>query len=327
MSDKPVQPIIKKIKKVSGHAHHGGAWKIAYADFVTAMMAFFLLMWLLNATSEEQRRGIANYFDPFASTSKGGGYEGVMGGTSIKETQGAMDDAAENAIRVKPMPPTERGQGGTAAGETEHPDVNANDNGGKTEDVKKQDEESAKKDIENNLIKASQAQTYKSQQEEESKLNEVSEQIKQTIEKMPDLKELNQNIKIVLTKEGLNIEIIDHLKNAMFPSGSSRMYKQMEDILKVVATAIKGVPNKLNIIGHTDANQYAQRSLLTNWELSTDRANASRRILTENGVDKSRINSILGKADTELADPQNPMAPENRRVVITLLRQVKANKE
>lgn len=327
MSDKPVQPIIKKIKKGGGHGHHGGAWKIAYADFVTAMMAFFLLMWLLNATSEEQRRGIANYFDPFASTSKGGGYDGVMGGTSIKEIEGTMDDAQESNIKVKPTPPTERGKGGQAAGETEHPDVNANDNGGKTEDIKKQQEESAKKDIENKLIKASEAQAFKSQQEEESKLNEVSEQIKQTIEKMPDLKELNQNIKITLTKDGLNIEIIDHLKNAMFPSGSSRMYKQMEDILKVVATAIKGVPNKLNIVGHTDANQYSQRSLLTNWELSTDRANASRRILVENGVEKSRVNSIQGKADTDLADPQNPMAPENRRVVITLLRQVKVNKE
>lgn len=327
MSDKPVQPIIKKIKKVTGHGHHGGAWKIAYADFVTAMMAFFLLMWLLNATSEEQRRGIANYFDPFASTSKGGGYDGVMGGTSIKESTGAMDDTPLSTIKIKPMPPTERGKGGDAAGETVTPDVNANDNGGRTEDIKKREEDSAKKDIENKLIKASQVQAYKSQQEEESKLNEVSEQIKQSIEKMPDLKELNKNIKISLTKDGLNIEIIDHLRNAMFPSGSSRMYKQMEDILKVIATAIKEVPNKLNIIGHTDANQYSQRSLLTNWELSTDRANASRRILVNNGVDKNRINAIEGKADTDLADPQNPMAPENRRVVIALLRQVKVNKE
>ena len=326
MSEKPVQPIIKKIKKVAAHGHHGGAWKIAYADFVTAMMAFFLLMWLLNATSEEQRRGIANYFDPFATTSKGGGYDGVMGGTSIKETQGAMDDTPINVIKVKPTPPAEKGKGGEAAGETESPDPAANDNGGKTEDVKKREEEAAKKEINDKLIKASSADAYKSQQEEESKLNEVSDKIKQTIMKMPELKELSQNVKIVMTKEGLNIEIVDQMKNAMFPSGSSRMYKQMEDILKVVSSAIKGVPNKINITGHTDANQYAQRSLLTNWELSTDRANASRRILVSQGVDQSRINAVTGKADTDLSNPKNPMAPENRRVVITLLRQIKANK-
>ena len=323
MSNKPVQPIIKKIKKVSGHGHHGGAWKIAYADFVTAMMAFFLLMWLLNSTSEEQRRGIANYFDPFATTSKGGGYEGVMGGTSIKETDGTMDETPDNAIKVKPTPPSEKGKGGQAAGETQTPDPVANDNGGKTEDVKKQQEDAAKKEIESKLLKESQEQTFKSQQEEESKLNEVSDKIKQNLMKMPELRELSDNVKIVLTKDGLDIEIIDQLKNAMFPSGSSRMYKQMEDILKVVAVAIRDVPNKFNITGHTDANQYSQRSLLTNWELSTDRANASRRILVDNGVDKSRLNTVMGKADTDPANPENPIAPENRRVVISLLREIK----
>ncbi|WP_051908453.1 flagellar motor protein MotB [Candidatus Odyssella acanthamoebae] len=321
MSEKSQQPIIKKIKKVSGNSHHGGAWKIAYADFVTAMMAFFLLMWLLNATSEEQRRGIANYFDPFATTSKGGGNLGVMGGTSIKETTGSLNETEQNKITVKPTPPTEKGAGGQAAGEVENIDPDANDNGGKTEEERKKDE--AKKEIEDKLHKAPSDKGYASKKEEENKLNEVSELIKQNLNKMPELKDLHNNIKIVMTDEGLNIEIIDQIKNAMFPSGSSRMYKQMEDILKVIASAIKDVPNKIKISGHTDANQYSQRSLLTNWELSTERANASRRVLVGAGVNESRIESVNGKADRDLADPKNPLAPENRRVVVTLLRQIK----
>ncbi|MBW8310220.1 MAG: OmpA family protein [Candidatus Paracaedibacteraceae bacterium] len=321
MSEKSQQPIIKKIKKVSGNAHHGGAWKIAYADFVTAMMAFFLLMWLLNATSEEQRRGIANYFDPFATTPKGGGNLGVMGGTSIKETTGSLDETEQNRITVKPTPPTEKGAGGQAAGEVENIDPEANDNGGKTEEERKKDE--AKKEIEDKLRKAPADKGYASKKQEENKLNEVSELIKQNLNKMPELKDLHNNVKIVMTAEGLHIEIVDQIKNAMFPSGSSRMYKQMEDILKLIASAIKDVPNKIKVSGHTDANQYNQRSLLTNWELSTERANASRRVLVGAGVNDNRIESVNGKADRDLADPKNPFAPENRRVVITLLRQIK----
>ncbi|WP_010297883.1 flagellar motor protein MotB [Candidatus Odyssella thessalonicensis] len=321
MSEKPPQPIIKKIKKVSGDGHHGGAWKIAYADFVTAMMAFFLLMWLLNATSEEQRRGIANYFDPFASTPKGGGNMGVMGGTSIKETVGTFDETQQNKITVKPTPPTEKGPGGEAAGVSENVDPQADDNGGKTEEERQK--EAARREIEERLKKTPQTKAYASKQQEEAKLNEISEEIKQNLNKMPELKELSNNIKIELTNEGLNIEIIDQLKNAMFPSGSSRMYKQMEDILKSIAKAIQGVPNKIKISGHTDANQYSQRSMLTNWELSSERANASRRVLVSGGVAEERITSINGRADRELANPTNPYAPENRRVVITLLREIK----
>lgn len=319
MSEKPQQPVIKKIKKASGDHHHGGAWKIAYADFVTAMMAFFLLMWLLNSTSEEQRRGIANYFDPFATTSKGGGNLGVMGGTSIKETVGNLDESERNRIALKPTPPAERGPGGQAAGEAENTDPQANDTGGRTEDDRKKEE--AKREIESRLQKISPT-AYASKQQEESKFNEISEKIRQTLNQMPELKELSANIKLEITKEGLNIEIIDQVKNAMFPSGSSRMYKQMEDFLKLIASAIQDVPNQIKISGHTDANQYSPRSLLTNWELSTERANASRRVLAGAGITDDRIVAVNGNADRQLANPQNPLAPENRRVVITLLRQI-----
>lgn len=319
MSEKPPQPIIKKIKKVSGGGHHGGAWKIAYADFVTAMMAFFLLMWLLNATSEEQRRGIANYFDPFATSAKGGGNFGVMGGTSIKEDTGSLDETAQNSITIKPTPPTEKGVGGQAAGEVQNNDPTANNNGGKTDEERQN--ETAKKDIENKLMKTPSDKGYATKQQEEQKLNEVSKQINQDLNKMPDLKDLHNNVKIVMTKEGLNIEIIDQVKTAMFPSGSSRMYKQMEDILKSVASAIKDVPNKIKIAGYTDANQYSQRSLLTNWDLSTERANASRRVLVGAGVDNGRLDAIIGKGATDPINAKDPFAPENRRVVITLLRQ------
>jgi len=150
MAKKQQPIIIKKIKKGGAHPHHGGAWKIAYADFVTAMMAFFLLMWLLNATSEEQKRGIANYFDPFAAEAKGGGNMGVMGGTSVKENQGSLDDKS-NRVALKPTPLTEKGAGGNAAGVSHKQNADASDTGGMTENDK--DNAEAKKDIQEKLLK------------------------------------------------------------------------------------------------------------------------------------------------------------------------------
>lgn len=322
MSKKDAPIIIKKIKKGGHGGHHGGAWKIAYADFVTAMMAFFLLMWLLNATSEEQRRGIANYFDPFAAETKGGGNMGVMGGTSVKEKDGTLEDKSTR-ISLHPTPLSEKGAGGTAAGVAKNQDEHASDNGGTTEEEKAKN--MARKDIEDKLMKQSPAknQKFDSKQAEEKALNSISENIKKVIEANPELKKLGDHIRMEMTAEGLKISVIDQIKTAMFPSGSSRMYQQMDDILRVIATAIKDVPNKITITGHTDGAQYRQGAIFSNWELSAERANATRRILSQDGVNDNRYESVSGKADRELFDPKHPDNPQNRRVAITLLREFK----
>lgn len=319
MTDKPTI-IIKKIKKAGHGGHHGGAWKIAYADFVTAMMAFFLLMWLLNATSEEQKRGIANYFDPLSSEAKGGGNLGVMGGTSIQETDGSLDDSS-NRIKIRPAPLAEKGPGGQGTGITKTENADATNNGGMTEEDRAK--EQAKQEIQEQLMKQNTNSTFKSKEEEEKALKEASEALEKKIQSTPELVQLSENVKVELTDEGLRISIIDQTKTAMFPNGSSRMYKQMQDLLASIGTAIKDLPNKIAIAGHTDGNQYTANSLFSNWELSSERANASRRILSQNGVEEERFQSVEGKADRELFDPTNPQNPQNRRITVTLLREIK----
>lgn len=316
-SDKKQPIIIKKIKK-SGHgAHHGGSWKIAYADFVTAMMAFFLLMWLINVTSEEQRRGIANFFDPIASGSKMSGNQGVMGGTSIKEKDGTLS-TSNSRITIKPAPLTEKGHGGQAAGDSKNKEDDAHQFAGMTEEEKQKI--IAQQDIQSKLVAT---KTYKNKEEEENSFKGISDQVKQAIESIPELKELKNNVNIEETKEGLRINIIDQNNQSMFPSGSSRMYKQMQQILTQVARAIKDVPNKIDISGHTDSVPYTSNSLFSNWELSAERANATRRVLAESGISDTRFDSVIGKADRDPFDAENPKSASNRRISITLLREIK----
>lgn len=334
--------IIKKIKKGGGHGHHGGSWKIAYADFVTAMMAFFLLMWLLNATSEEQKRGIANYFSPVSVGTQGGGNWGVMGGMSIADKSGTMS-ASKSEIEVKPQPTREKGLGSTSKiqGKTasispqEMVKHNDSEEEKKEEDEKKAAEdqdEDAKKDSNkdnNKLAEASihgedvapVAEKVTNLEKEQKLFKEISEQLKQSIQKSPELKDLFDNMIIEQTEEGLRIQIIDREKKAMFPNGGSRMYKQMQDLLEHVAQAIKNIPNRISISGHTDASPYANNRTFGNWELSTERANASRRVLRDSGVDESRFESVVGRADNELFNKADPKSEENRRISIVLLHQ------
>lgn len=319
MNQNQVQPIIKKIKKASHGGHHGGSWKIAYADFVTAMMAFFLLMWLVNATSEEQKRGLANYFDPISVGSKNGGSMGVMGGMSIKDSQGRMDESSSR-ITLKPTPPTEKGQGGESIGHSQSNDPTAQKSGGLTEEEKQKIE--AEADLNSRLIKV---KNYETPGQEKEAFQNVTQKLKQSLEKIPELKELHENVIIEETEEGLRIQIVDQMKRSMFPSGSSRMYLQMQELLMQVALAIKDVPNKIKITGHTDATPYSPNSIFSNWELSTERANASRRVLNDGGVTETRIVSVSGTADRELLNKEEPQSPQNRRIAIVLLKEAKSS--
>lgn len=283
--------IIKKVKK-GGGGHHGGAWKVAYADFVTAMMAFFLLLWLLNVTTDEQKFAISNYFDPtFPKVSEAvSGAGGVMGGTTMA-TEGAMSSQVQ-PVTQPPMQDTTRKGGGDQT------------------TVQMNQSETSQEEAEA-ILRRNEEQVFK----------QVEQQIRQALESSEDLKALTNNLLMDITDEGLRIQIVDQDKTAMFPSGSAQMYYKTRELMALVAKAVATLPNKLSVRGHTDSSPYPLGNVYDNWELSADRANASRRALLDGGLAPARIAHVQGKADTEHLDKANPMAPLNRRISMVLLRQ------
>lgn len=279
-----VEPIIvKKIKK-GGGGHHGGAWKVAYADFVTAMMAFFLLLWLLNVTTKEQQEGIAEYFDPNPriSTSESGA-GGMLGGLTVSP-DGAMVDTQQ------PVTPQTDQSPALIAG-SEKPD---------TQDTEKTKE------------------TRDPQEEEQFK--EVEEAIEKAMAESDELRALSENLMIDVTPEGLRIQILDQDGEAMFPSGSAEMYAKTRTLLAKVAEIIKKMPNDVSLRGHTDSSPYGSGANYTNWELSSDRANSSRRVLLDAGLPDSKINNVVGKSDKDHLF-ENAKDARNRRISIILLRE------
>jgi chemotaxis protein MotB len=289
--------IIIRRKKGGGAAHHGGAWKVAYADFVTAMMAFFLLLWLLNATTTEQKLGISNYFDPLGAVKSQGGGEGVLGGQS--PTPAGSQKAATAPVSV--MLPL---QSKPAPGETEDSEGDLN--------VKKQDQEPEPTDerLQEALAK-----------KEQSEFEKAEAVLRQAIQSVPELKDLADSVKIDQTPEGLRIQLLDQDKMSMFAKGSARMEEYTRKLLGLVAQAIKPLPNKLSLSGHTDSIPYQTVTGYTNWELSADRANASRKALIEAGIAPDRIQQVVGKADRDHLFPDQPNSPRNRRISIVLMRE------
>lgn len=277
-----LQPIIvKKIKK-GGGGHHGGAWKVAYADFVTAMMAFFLLLWLLSVTTDEQKEGIANFFDPnpkISQTVSGAG--GMLGGLSISQ-EGAM------VTQRQAMPQPEDNSPSLREGQD------------------KISEEALKEEI---------------RKREETNFKKAENAIKDAIKDNPELKELEKNLMMDMTPEGLRIQIVDSEGKPMFPSGSSEMYERTQKLLAKVAEIIRKMPNEISVRGHTDSVPYAKGNSYTNWELSADRANASRRVLISSGFPESRVNNVLGKSDKDHLVTDKPADARNRRISVILLRE------
>lgn len=278
--------IVKRIKKISG-GHHGGAWKVAYADFVTAMMAFFLLLWLLNAVTEEQKKGIANYFRPTIAFQNASATFAVLEGQA--QPMATMTGGAAVQSDVDDPEQTDPTQ----------PEPAVNDG---TKPV----------DLEEAAATVAQA--------EEKQLQQIKEEVKKAIEAAPDLKDLEKSLKIDKTDEGIRIQLLDQEKVSMFPSGSAVMNDRSKELLEKVAQAVRNLPNKIEISGHTDATPYTGGGSYSNWELSTDRANASRRVLVESGIDTSRLKTVEGKADTDPFVKENPLDPQNRRISIVLLR-------
>jgi chemotaxis protein MotB len=332
MADTEAAIIIKKVKKGDHGGHHGGAWKVAYADFVTAMMAFFLLLWLLNATTEEQRLGIADYFAPSVAPDATSGSGGMLGGTTV-ESEGAMQDQSTSpSVTVELTTPVEGD--GDQQGHSSQTDAAA------TGDANTMQSATAAPPPAGTTAMpppaspadatASAATSAKPNDAEAEKLiadiedeqfREAEHQLRQAIQQVPDLKSLAQNLLIDRTPEGMRIQLVDQDQVSMFPLGSADMLDHTRKLLDLVAQIVAHMPNKISISGHTDSKPFANDKGYSNWELSADRANASRRELLAAGLSPDRISYVTGKADQDPLLPDDPSNPRNRRISIVLLRE------
>lgn len=272
---KPAQTIIVKKVKKAAHAHHGGAWKIAYADFVTAMMAFFLLMWLLGSTAKGDLNGIAEYFKTPLKVAMAGG------------------SGSGDANTVIP-------------------------GGGK--DLTRQDGQLRKGEndtVTKRSLRAAQAELEKA---ERARLDDLKKRIEQAIEASPTLKQFKNQLLLDITTEGLRIQIVDEKNRPMFALAKAELQPYTKDILHEIGKTLNDVPNKISLSGHTDATPYASGEKgYSNWELSADRANASRRELISGGMDESKMLRVVGLSSAVLLDKEDPFNPINRRISIIVM--------
>lgn len=298
--------IVKKIKKVEG-GHHGGAWKVAYADFVTAMMAFFLLMWLLNATTEEQRSGLADYFDPKIPVS-----QQSSGGVSMFNGDSVF---AQNKL-------ARSGLGGAgkkaAAGreDNERHEVSSSEDDAWSKNQKEQELVGNKKTFDGILINAEKASIIG---KKNMSMEDIKKKIKKSL-KATGNEGLFKNLNFKMTDEGLRIDITDGAENPMFRSGSDEPTDNMKKIVAIVGNVLSLLKNNLSITGHTDSTPIKSKRNYSNWELSSDRANASRRELVAAGIENKRIKRIEGRADTQPLVKDDPENAQNRRIGIIILR-------
>jgi len=287
-SDRPI--MIKKVKKVIAGGHHGGAWKVAYADFVTAMMAFFLLMWLINTTDPEQKRGIAEYFAPASVSQSTSGSGGILGGTALGDdgpkSSGSQAVVEQLAPEAPADAPPQAGQSTNLAA--------ASDDALKSEVAKR----------------------------EAAEFQSAAESLRQAMQKMPELAELSKQLIIDQTPEGLRIQLVDQEGRSMFDQNSARPNARAQVLLRAVAGVINRMPNRISITGHTSAVAGSGRaSAAGDWPLSSSRADASRQLLQRSGVDADRIYSVAGKAGSDPLYPDDPSLAGNRRIAIVLLRE------
>ncbi len=289
--------VIKKVVK-GGGGHHGGAWKVAYADFVTAMMAFFLLLWLLNVTTDEQRHGVADYFAPSAASKSTSGSGGIMGGMSMSTEGARVGQSSPPSVVMEMVPPRQR--------KPAEEDEDQKEGEAGSEEAKQLEDEELMRQM---------------AEREQEVFEEAEEALRQAMDDSPGLSDMAKNLIIDNTPEGLRIQLVDQENASMFPSGGSTMQENLKKILEKVADIIHRMPNQIAITGHTDSVPFRGRNDYSNWELSAERANASRRTLVGFGVPVSRIALVSGKADTEPLVPEDPTLPTNRRISIVLLRE------
>jgi chemotaxis protein MotB len=289
--------LVRKVFETSHGGHHGGAWKVAYADFVTAMMAFFLLMWLLGTTSKAKLEGLAEYFTDPNSVSRlpPGGDAGILRGTSV---------LSPSFMQQSPPLPIEMASSPT------------HDETADEESVDRVAEAFAPVDA---MAAGSTRGDGAGDEGETASFAEVEKQIRQTLASRPDLSELGRQLEVTRTAHGLRIELLDQEKVAMFPSGSDQLSREARRLLEVVVAALAGKQGRLSIRGHTDSRPFASSAGNDNWRLSSDRANATRLALLEMGLAPDRVAEVVGKADTEPRLPGQPDDPTNRRISILLM--------
>jgi len=287
--DRKATIVIKRIEEAH-EGHHGGAWKIAYADFVTAMMAFFLLLWLLGATTEVQRKGIADYFDAAITVSQNtNGANGVLGGKTIAEpgaqaSPSAAYNPTQNSLPAQPEPKDDQ------------------DDFARTSDA-----EATPADLEAEV-----------RRQDEQHFSETEQALRKTITNDPSLADLANNLVIDRTPEGLRIQLLDQANYSMFELGSPMMAPRTRQLVEAVARAVGNLPNKLSVRGHTDARPFTG-GIGDNWRLSSDRALSTRSALIDGGLDAGRIANVVGLADTQPFIAADPLDPRNRRLSVILL--------
>ena len=295
--------IIKKIIDDGHGGAHGGAWKIALADMMTAMMAFFLLMWLLGASNDDQRKSIADYFKPASQSlipfGQLAGSNGMFGGRSIIDPDGFPFAAKQTALLERltprseggPNPSTDPGQ------ENENP----------YSDPDKLTQEQRKE------VAAA---------KEKADFDKLEKEIEQKLSENKKLVDMKDQVSITRDKQGLRIEIIDKADFAMFPSGGIGMQGKAANLMKEIAASLAQMPNKIAIRGHTDSVPFQNKDgneMRNNWSLSAERAEVTRQMLEKSGISESRFARIEGVADTDPFNPKDKRDPRNRRMSITVL--------
>ena len=284
-NNQPPKIVIVKKYIVDGHGgHHGGAWKVAYADFVTAMMAFFLLLWILGATTEKQRKSIADYFTPSLVELKknSAGSNGIFGGSSITDKDNYPHKAQQTGTRTLTIP------SGATGGNRE----GSGDKG-----------------------------TLRNQMQAEDKANfaKLKRQVEQQIQSNKQLAKLGKHVRFVMTRDGMRIDLIDDADYSMFALGTTALVPEAAGLVALVADAIRTTQNPIMIRGHTDSLAFGDPRSMNNWMLSSGRAEATRRRLLTGGVPEARFERIEGVADREPMITDNPSDARNRRVAVTLL--------
>ena len=268
LSQRPI--VIKRIKKVAG-GHHGGAWKIAYADFVTAMMAFFLLMWLLGSSTKSQLEGVSEYFKTPLKVA-------LSGGSSVGESSSLIKGGGTDLTRQQ----------------------------GQVQKSTVKDDQKAKK-----IIK---------ERAELIKLKKKKKKIEDAIEANPSLKKFANQLLLDITSDGLRIQIVDEQNRPMFASGKAELQPYTKTILHEIGKMLNDVENKISLSGHTDGKPFPSGDKgYSNWELSADRANASRRELIVGGMDASKVLQVIGLSSAVLFDKDAPLNPINRRISIVVM--------
>ena len=275
MADEGMRPIIvKRVKKVAG-GHHGGAWKIAYADFVTAMMAFFLLMWLLGSTSKGDLNGISEFFKTPLKVA-------MAGGSGSGESNSVIQGGGQDLSR-------QDGQ------------------------VRKAQEDQQRKSFDLNSAKAA------LEREEGRRLQALKARIEATIDANPLLKKYKNQLLLDITSEGLRIQIVDEQNRPMFALANAKLQPYTKEILHAIGSVLNEVPNRIGLSGHTDSTPYMSDAGYSNWELSADRANASRRELVIGGMIEDKVLRVVGLGSAAHLDKLDPFNPINRRISIIVM--------